>query len=242
MIKKGSSMKKFFIDSLYSSDRSVAVREFKTLPNELIHKEVEMTPEMGICAILDTETTGLDFEKDEIIEIAIRQWVYHKKEHYLIKPLSQYSSLHEPVRNEISELITDLTGITKEDVAGQKIDWELVNKILGGSDFIMAHNAGFDRPMIEAVPELKEMSASKIWTCSFKQVDWDAQGFLSAKQELLCLFHGFHYSGHRALTDIDALGNLLMKGDYLKEILTGATSLIDTRAAIALSISISIVK
>ncbi len=215
-------MKKFFIDSLYNQDRSATVVEFKTLSADLLHLELEMTPEMGICSILDTETTGLDFKNDEIIEIAIRQWVYHKKDHRLIKPLSQYSSLQEPSRNEISELITELTGITKEDVAGKKIDWELVNKILGGSDFVMAHNAGFDRPMIEAVPELAEMSKTKIWTCSFKQMDWNAQGFLSAKQELLCLFHGFHYSGHRALTDIDALGNLLMKGDYLKEILSNA--------------------
>lgn len=32
-----------------------------------------------VCCILDTETTGLDHEKDEIIEIAIRKWIYHKR-------------------------------------------------------------------------------------------------------------------------------------------------------------------
>ena len=80
------------------------------------------------------------------------------------------------------------------------------------SDFILAHNAGFDRPMIEAVPQVREVSASKIWTCSLKQVDWASLGFLSAKQELLSVFHGFHYSGHRALTDIDALANALETG------------------------------
>ena len=62
----------------------------------------------------------------------------------------------------------------------------------------------------------------KIWVCSFVQVDWAAKGFLSSKQELLSLFHGFHYAGHRALTDIDALANILFQGDYLKEILQNA--------------------
>jgi DNA polymerase-3 subunit epsilon len=215
-------MIKFFIDKLYNEDRSVVIREFSQLPGEIFTKEVEMTPDLGICSILDTETTGLDHKNDEIIEIAIRKWIYHKKEHYLVKPLEEYAQLNEPVRNDISELITDLTGITKEDVKGKKIDWGRVVSILGESDFILAHNAGFDRPMLEAVREVKEMSASKFWTCSFKQVDWASKGFISSKQELLSIFHGFHYSGHRALTDVDALANLLLQGDYLKEILANA--------------------
>jgi DNA polymerase-3 subunit epsilon len=215
-------MKKFFIDKIYNEDQSVTVSEFKGLDSELFAKEVEMTEDYGICAILDTETTGLDHHKDEIIEIAIRQWVYHKKEHYLVKPLDEYSALQQPKKNQISAMITEITGITAEDVQGQEIDWLIVSDILTESDFILAHNAGFDRPMIEAVNEVRDISASKFWTCSFKQVDWASKGFLSSKQELLSVFHGFHYSGHRALTDIDALGNLMLQGDYLKEILASA--------------------
>lgn len=215
-------MKKFFIDKIFNEDKSVTIKEFKGLEAQLFSKEVEPSEEFGICAILDTETTGLDHERDEIIEIAIRQWIYHKKEHYLVKPLDEYSALQEPVNNKISEVITEITGITAQDVAGQQIDWGIVATILGESDFILAHNAGFDRPMIEAVGELREVSAGKFWVCSFKQVDWAQMGFLSSKQELLSVFHGFHYSGHRALTDIDALGNLLLQGEYLKDILANA--------------------
>jgi DNA polymerase-3 subunit epsilon len=215
-------MKKFFIDKVYNPDQSVTIKEFKELPKELFTKAVEKTPEMGFCVILDTETTGLNHEKDEIIEIAIRKWIYHKKDHYLIKPVEEYSQLNAPINNEITPAITEITGITKQDVEGKKIDWSIVARLIGESDFVLAHNAGFDRPMIESVPEIKEISASKIWTCSFVQVDWAAKGFLSSKQELLSIFHGFHYAGHRALTDIDALANILLQGDYLKEILQNA--------------------
>lgn len=215
-------MKKFFADNIFNTDKSVTVREFTELSPDLFNKTVVMNSDMGFCSILDTETTGLDHNKDEIIEIAIRKWIYHKREHYLIKPVEEYSELNEPTRNVISEAITELTGITAADVLGKKINWEIVSRIIGESDFVLAHNAGFDRPMIEAVAEVSKISATKIWTCSFKQVDWTRMGFLSSKQELLSLFHGFYYSGHRALTDIDALANLLLQGDYLKEILANA--------------------
>lgn len=215
-------MKKFFVDKVYNPDRSITIQEFKELPKDLFTKAVEKNPDLGFCVILDTETTGLDFEKDEIIEIAIRKWIYHKKDHYLIKPVEEYSQLNAPVNNEITLAITEITGITKKDVEGKKIDWSIVARLIGESDFVLAHNAGFDRPMIESVPEINEVSASKIWTCSFAQVDWAGKGFLSSKQELLSIFHGFHYAGHRALTDIDALANILLQGDYLKEILLNA--------------------
>ena len=215
-------MKKIFADKIYNPDKSVTIREFTELSPDLFKKIVDMNSDMRFCSILDTETTGLDHNKDEIIEIAVRKWIYHKREHYLIRPVEEYSGLNEPERNEISEAITELTGITKEDVKGKKINWEIVSSMIGESDFVLAHNAGFDRPMIEAVQEVSKISASKIWTCSFKQVNWAQMGFLSSKQELLSIFHGFYYSGHRALNDIDALANLIMQGDYLKEILANA--------------------
>ena len=205
-------MKRFFVENIYNQDRSVTVREFKELSPELFEKNIEMTSDMGVCILLDIETTGLDIKNDEIIEIALRKWIYHKREHYLIRPLEEYSALNEPVNNEVSDVITELTGITKEDVLGKKIDWEIVSKMMNESDFIMAHNAGFDRPMLETVSQVSELSASKIWTCSYKQVDWAKLGLLSSKQELISIFHGFHYSGHRALTDIDALANILLQG------------------------------
>ncbi|MBT4761404.1 MAG: hypothetical protein HOO06_06870 [Bdellovibrionaceae bacterium] len=215
-------MSHLFVESLYNEDKSVTIKEFTELPPSIFDKEVKMNPDIGVCSILDTETTGLDYKKDEIIEIAIRKWLYHKKDHYLIKPIEVYSSLNEPIKNEISGFITKITGITNEDVKGKKIDWDVVSKLISESDFVLAHNAGFDRPMIESVPQLKEVSQSVIWTCSLKQVNWAELGFISTKQEVLGIFHGFYYTAHKALMDVDALANILLQGNYLKTILEDA--------------------
>ena len=83
-------MKKFFIDKVFNKDHSVTISEFKELPPHLFTQVVEKTAEMGFCTILDTETTGLDYENDEIIEIALRKWIYHKKDHYLIEIKASY--------------------------------------------------------------------------------------------------------------------------------------------------------
>ncbi|WP_127716741.1 exonuclease domain-containing protein [Halobacteriovorax sp. HLS] len=79
-------MNNFFVDKIYNDDRSITIYEFTELSASLFEKEVEMNSDMGFCTILDTETTGLDHHNNEIIEIAIRKWIYHKRDHYLIKP------------------------------------------------------------------------------------------------------------------------------------------------------------
>lgn len=214
---KGLILKKMFLDNIIN-DNQVIIKKFDSF-NQKFKEDIKLSKDIGIFSIIDTETTGLDIDNDEIIEIAIRQWYYDRIEHKLLKPLDYYASLNQPSHNVITPEITEITGIKAEDVDGKKIDWGIVKEMMAQSDFILAHNASFDRPMIENVTDLSETSQNKIWVCSLKQVNWLDLGFLSSKQELLCLFHGFYYDGHRALTDIDALGNLLFVGGYLKNIL-----------------------
>ena len=54
---------------VYNEDNSVTIQEFTELPADMINKVVEDDPNIGICSILDTETTGLNHNKDEIIDL-----------------------------------------------------------------------------------------------------------------------------------------------------------------------------
>ncbi len=175
-------------------------------------------------AALDTETTGVDSLRDKIIEIGIRTFRFHRETGQILTRDEGYSELAdpgEPLRPEIVRI----TGITDAMLAGKQIDWSRVQTILEQCHLILAHNAEFDRPFLDRYLPL---SASKIWGCSFKQVDWAAKHFPSQKLEILAIYHGFYNDAHRALADADTLLHLLGMPDpesgdpYLKELLGNA--------------------
>jgi DNA polymerase-3 subunit epsilon len=81
-----------------------------------------------------------------------------------------------------------------------------VTSLLDAASLIIAHNAAFDRGFVDLrVP----VSRSKVWACSFRQIDWRAMGYTSQKLEYLAILHGFFMDAHRALADADALAYLL---------------------------------
>ncbi len=176
-----------------------------------------------VGSIIDVETTGLNQEADQVIEIGVRQFQFNRETGELIALGSSYSAFQDP-GFPISAEVTQITGITDEMVKGQKIDWGLVDEILASSQIIIAHNASFDRPFIDA---RSAVSSKKIWGCSLKQIDWNAQGFTSQKLEILSIYHGFFNDAHRALSDSDSLLYLLSlksknSSPYLKELLNQA--------------------
>ncbi len=172
---------------------------------------------VGTACIIDTETTGLGAD-DEVIEVALRLFNYDKETlRFAQVSQTKYEGLQQPTK-PISEKITEITGITNEDVAGKSIDWDQVSGLLEGADFILAHNASFDRPMVE---KYCQIAKEKRWCCSLEQIDWKERGFPVKKQEILGVFHGFFYDAHRALMDVDALAKLISDNEegYLKELI-----------------------
>jgi DNA polymerase-3 subunit epsilon len=98
-------------------------------------------------AIIDLETTGLNPKIDEIIEIGILITSFTNEDGF-IKIDDKINYLNEP-KNPISDEVTKITGITNEDVKGQKIDWDLLRDKLTAIDLIICHNAYFDRNFME---------------------------------------------------------------------------------------------
>lgn len=207
-----------------SDDReSVVLKRFRgdfSAPNA--QGDLFSSPERKLGIVLDVETTGTSASQDHIIEIGIRKFHYNPETGEILDRLEGYGELQDP-GTPIPALITRLTGITDEMVAGKKIDWDLVDKWISEADLVIAHNAGFDRPFVEKHCG----SATKaLWGCTFKQIEWQDKGFPTAKLEVLSIFHGFFVDAHRALEDSDALLHLLTFTDptsdkpYLKELLT----------------------
>ena len=104
---------------------------------------------------VDVETTGLDLEEDKIIALALVPFTFDRLG-YVYDVQAGFEFFEDP-GEPIPLEITELTGITDADVAGQRIDHVAVLQILGASDLVLAHNADFDRPMLERrVPEFAE--------------------------------------------------------------------------------------
>lgn len=159
-------------------------------------------------AILDSETTGIDYKEDKIIELAYLKFLYDIKKEIPVKLIKTYDELNDP-EEPLKKDIVKITGITDKEVKDKKIDWDEVNEDLKDVDICICHNTRFDRSFVQKYTKVLN---NKVWLCSYVQIPWfDEFNFPVSKQEILSIYHGFYYSGHRALTDCKALLNLLIK-------------------------------
>lgn len=88
--------------------------------------------------VIDIETTGLDPQWNEIIELSGLRVRGGEVQ-------ASFSSFVKP-ENEISDFITQLTGITNDDVADAPVIGDVLPSFLDfiGSDVIVGHNVHFD--------------------------------------------------------------------------------------------------
>jgi DNA polymerase III subunit epsilon len=145
---------------------------------------------------LDTETTGMDSDSDNIIELAMVPFEFDADGHiYCVLP--EYNELNDPGVS-IPAKITQITGITDEMVKGQSIILDKVRNLLSNAVIIIAHNAKFDRPFCEnLLDEFKDIS----WGCSIADINWQEEGMEGVKLEYLAYKYGFFFEGHRATID-----------------------------------------
>jgi len=178
---------------------------------ESLSSSTQVTGKQFKAAIIDLETTGLDPKNDEIIEIGTLIVTFTNEDGFIALDFED-NQLQQP-QTPISEEITNITGITNEDVAGKSVDWHLIANALTDVDLIICHNASFDRNFMELqTPEhFSELIKSKAFGCSSRGVKWTALGYEGAKLEYLNLKMGYFYDGHRALVDCWATLNLFVQ-------------------------------
>ncbi len=155
--------------------------------------------------VLDTETTGIDPLRDEVIELGMVLFEYAPATGRIYRLLDTFDELQDPGRPLPPE-ITELTHITDAMVRGQHINPDKVEQFVDRASVIIAHNAAFDRPFVE---KQWKVFAEKPWGCSMSQIPWREEGIGTRKQELIALCLGFFYDAHRAEHDCRALLNIL---------------------------------
>ena len=142
--------------------------------------QLEFPPASGpvlTLLVLDTETTGLNPARDKVVELALLRVTVDLATGQPVGPVQVYDGLEDPGM-PMPEEITVITGITDDMLRGQALDEDRVQVLLDGADLVLAHNAGFDRPFVEArLPQFAALN----WACSFADIDWKLAGRGSAK-------------------------------------------------------------
>jgi DNA polymerase-3 subunit epsilon len=158
-----------------------------------------------VASVVDVETTGLKHGADCIIELAIQQFRF--TDDGQITKVGMARSWREDPGFPLDATITRLTGLTDADLVGQSIDDHKATAMLKSSDVIIAHNASFDAPFIEArLPGASGLN----WACSLNDIDWRLeQGFGGRQLGHLLMEAGYFFAGHRAEQDVLAVIHLL---------------------------------
>jgi DNA polymerase-3 subunit epsilon len=157
--------------------------------------------------VVDVEATGLSTEIDDVIQLALLPFDYelHTGRVTTVHKELAFEGLREPCV-PISEEAILVTGITDDMVKGQSIDAGIVDKLVSEADLVIAHNAKFDRPMVE---KHWGCFAEKPWACTLKSIDWLQEGFGAGKLDYLGMQFGWFFDGHQALADCEACLALL---------------------------------
>jgi DNA polymerase-3 subunit epsilon len=178
--------------------------------------------------IFDLETTGLDRDKDEVIELGYVLW---SVEHRTI--IECYSALlpaesnaAEPFNLIPSSLLRQLGAYGSQDNAippaalslgaDPEIAWEIIANAARQSDCVVAHSAPFDRAFAEAAAAPENLLKLP-WVCTLEDMVWPIQ---SAYRNLvsIALAHGVAVtSAHRAINDCLLLARLFERIDDIDD-------------------------
>jgi DNA polymerase-3 subunit epsilon len=166
--------------------------------------EYDRRPSPRLAILVDCETTSLDIDTAEPVEVAMQRVWFGA---HGITRVEETIGWYDQPTQSISPEATRVHGITDADVADEHLSWDDIAPIVEGAEFLIAHNAAFDCPILcRRFPQLAQIP----WACSLEDVDWKGYGFDSTKLRFLLQDHcGMHAMGHHAESDVDALCEIL---------------------------------
>lgn len=156
-------------------------------------------------AVIDCETTGINPDADDLIELAIVRFTYGANSARIVGLLDGFEGLQQPSR-PLSKAVAKITGLSDEVLQGHHIDADAVAAQIEDVNLVIAHNANFDRRIVErAFPTVP----IRPWACTMTEVDWAAQGAAGRRLGDLLAMFGLFNAAHRAGADARALLHLL---------------------------------
>ena len=172
--------------------------------------------------VVDTETTGIDFDESEIIELATGRYNDLQND-----DLNVFSVLIKPI-HDIPPEASSVNYISNRMVANQPIFDEMLEVFdemfkFNDTHFMVAHNAEFDRRMIEtaygrvfASDRFKPFDEERRWICTLRLAkvilsDENIKHNLGYLRYYLDLDVPDDMVAHRADTDVITCGKLLEK-------------------------------
>lgn len=169
---------------------------------------------MKIC-VFDFETTGVDLEKDEPIELAYA--LYDSD----LKSVINTQSFLIKTDLEITPQITELTGITKEMLDQYGVNYDVAYEDFSNAnlftDAYCAHYSDFDKAFLSKLArgsgflDAKEDTDKMIFIDSANHIEFQ---FKTKKLTYLALEHGYVIqNAHRAINDVLALCHILKSYD-----------------------------
>ena len=166
--------------------------------------------------ILDTETTGLNPQREEIIEIAAS--LFHVESRSVLASLSTLITPQKTKNSaqHINKISDEALAATSAVVGSAAL--AMLKNMATECDYIVAHNAEFDRRFLEKYPSLN--FGGKTWLCSMKDLSLGS----AKKLTELALECGVPVTRvHRADSDVDLLCRIFENTSNLTELVREAT-------------------
>jgi DNA polymerase-3 subunit epsilon len=162
--------------------------------------------------ILDTETTGLDPQRDRCIELGAVLFDLSRR-----SVLSQVSLLL-PCEQNAAQAVNGIDPeLTQQPQPWQQgLQW--FEALLASADLVVAHNAAFDRQWFGMAPL---PAIDKPWLCTMEDIRWPADRNLRANPSVRDLALAYSvpvWAAHRALTDCIYLAQVFERCSDLEQL------------------------